>query len=87
VSGVFPVLVWHLTLVDLLLLLAPLVIVPLGLRLVPFAGPCSRQVLCVARLVQPFGAIAAVISFFITPGWTSGAIALGWLITLSLIHI
>ena len=34
-SGVFPVLVGPLTLVDLLLLLALLVIVPLGLRLVP----------------------------------------------------
>ncbi len=80
-NGVFPVLVWRLTLVDLLLLLAPLVIVPLGLRLVPFAGPRSQQVLCVARLVQPFGAIAAVASFLIAPGWTAGAIAMGWLIT------
>ena len=80
-SGVFPALVGPLTLVDLLLLLALLVIVPLGLRLVPFAGPRSRQVLKIARTVQPFGAIAAVVSFLITPGWTSGAIALGWLIT------
>ena len=82
-SGVFPMLIWRLTLVDVLLLLAPLVIVPLGLRLLPFSGPRSRQVLRVARMVQPFGAIAAVVSFTITPGWTAGVIALGWLLTCS----
>jgi YndJ-like protein len=81
VSGVFPALIWHLTLVDLLLLFATLVIVPLGLRLVPFTGPRARRVLCVARIVQPFGALAAVVAFLITPGWTAGAVALGWLIT------
>jgi YndJ-like protein len=77
----FPVLVWHLTLVDLLLLLAPLVIVPLGLRLVPFTGDRSRQLLTMARRVQPFGAAAAVVSFLVAPGWTSGAVAFGWLLT------
>jgi len=82
-SGVFPVLVWHLTLVDLLLLLAPLVIVPLGLRLVPFTGDRSRQVLAVARFVQPLGAAAAVVAFVFSPGWTAGVIALGWLLTCS----
>jgi hypothetical protein len=81
VSGVFPALIWHLTLVDLLLLFATLVIVPLGLRLVPFTGPRARRVLCVARIVQPFGALAAVVAFLISPGWTAGAVALGWLIT------
>jgi len=80
-SSVFPVVVWHLTLVDLLLLLAPLVIVPLGLRLVPFTGDRSRQLLTLARRVQPFGAAAAVASFLVAPGWTSGAVALGWLLT------
>jgi len=80
-SSAFPVLVWHLTLVDLLLLLAPLVIVPLGLRLLPFTGDRSLQLVTLARRVQPFGAAAAVVSFLVAPGWTSGAIALGWLIT------
>jgi YndJ-like protein len=80
-SGVFPALIWHLTLVDLLLLFATLVIVPLGLRLLPFSGPRARRVLCVARIVQPFGAVAAVVAFVISPGWTAGAVALGWLIT------
>jgi hypothetical protein len=80
-SGVFPALIWHLTLVDLLLLFATLVIVPLGLRLVPFTGLRARRVLGVARIVQPFGALAAVVAFLISPGWTAGAVALGWLIT------
>jgi hypothetical protein len=80
-NGAFPILVWHLTLVDLLLLFAPLVIVPLGLRLVPFTGDRSRQLLTLARRVQPFGAAAAVVSFLVAPGWTSGAVALGWLLT------
>jgi hypothetical protein len=80
-SSVFPVLVWHLTLVDLLLLLAPLVIVPLGLRLIPFTGDRSRQLLTLACRVQPFGAAAAVVSFLVAPGWTSGAVALGWFLT------
>ena len=79
-SGVFPVLVWRLTLVDLLLLLAPLVTVPLGLRLVPFSGARSRQLLALARIVQPLGAAAAVVSFLFAPGWTAGVIAIGWLL-------
>src|SRR3989442_5027030 len=80
-SGVFPVLVGRLTLVDLLLLLAPLIIVPLGLRLVPFVGPRSRQLLTCAGIVQPLGAVSAFVSFFISPGRTAGVIALGWLLT------
>ena len=80
-SGVFPVVVWRLTLVDLLLMLALLLIVPLGLRLMPFVGPRSRQALTVARIVQPFGAASAVVSFLFTPGWAAGVIALGWLLT------
>ena len=77
----FPVLLGKLTLVDLLLLLAPLVIAPLGLRLLPLTGERSRQVLALARILQPIGAAAAVISFLLPTGWTAGVIALGWLMT------
>ncbi|TMD39681.1 MAG: hypothetical protein E6I88_11725 [Chloroflexi bacterium] len=77
----FPVLLGKLTLVDLLLLLSPLVIVPLGLRLLPLTGERSRQVLALARLVQPIGAAAALTSFLLPTGWTAGTIALGWLLT------
>jgi YndJ-like protein len=86
-STTFPVLVGKLTLVDLLLLLAPLVIVPLGLRLLPLTGDRSRQVLAVARLVQPIGAAAAVASFLVPTGWVAGVIALGWLITCAVVSL
>lgn len=77
-TSVFPHLIGNLSLVDLLLLLAPLVIVPLGLRLVPFKGYRSRQVLALARVIQPIGAVAALVAFLMSPGWTAGIIALGW---------
>src|SRR5919109_3778798 len=76
----FPHLIGDLTLINLLLLLAPVVIVPLGLRLVPVTGYRSRQVLALARVLQPAGAAAAIVSFLISPGWTAGVIALGWLL-------
>lgn len=80
-SGSFPPLVGRLTLVDLLLLLAAVVIVPLGLRLVPLTGRLSTRLLRVARLVQPVGALAAVVAFLLSPGWIAGFVALGWLAT------
>ncbi len=86
-SGAFPRLIGDLTLVDLLLLLAPIVIVPLGLRLVPFTGIRSQQLLRLARMIQPAGAAAAVIAFLIAPGWTTGAVALGWLVTCAVASI
>lgn len=75
----FPIVIGQLTLVDLLLLLAPVVIVPLGLRLVPLRGQQAIRMLRLARLVQPVGAVAAVIAFLHPQGWTAGLIALGWL--------
>jgi hypothetical protein len=75
----FPIVIGQLTLVDLLLLLAPVVIVPLGLRLVPLRGPRATRMLRLARLVQPAGAVAAVVAFLVPQGWTAGVIAIGWL--------
>jgi len=76
----FPVVLGQLTLVDLLLLLAPVVIVPLGLRLVPLRRRWANRMLRLAGLVQPVGAAAAVVAFLVPPGWTAGVIALGWLV-------
>ncbi len=75
----FPIVMGRLTLVDLLLLLAPVLIVPLGLRLVPLRGRWASRMLRLARLVQPVGAVAAVVAFMVPQGWTAGVIALGWL--------
>jgi hypothetical protein len=80
-SSAFPALVGNLSPVDLLLLLAVLVVVPIGLRLLPLTGYRARQFLCVARIVQPAGAAAALVSFLIAPGYLAGVLALGWLIT------
>jgi hypothetical protein len=70
-----------LTLVDVLLVLATVIIVPLGLRLLPLRGHRSRQILALARLLQPFGAVAVVVSFLMAPGLLAGAVAALWLLT------
>ncbi len=80
----FPIVIGQLTLVDLLLLLAAVVIVPLGLRLVPLRGPRATRMLRLARLVQPAGAVAAVVAFLVPQGWTAAVIALGWLVPCAL---
>jgi len=76
----FPVLVGHLTLVDLLLLLAVVVVVPLGLRLVPLTGLHATRVLHVARLAHPVGAATAIIAFLLPTSSPAGIVAAGWLI-------
>ncbi len=68
------------TLVDLLLLLAPLVVVPLGLRLAPFTGRLAIRLLKIARVAQPVGAVAALASFLLPTGWVSGLLAAAWLV-------
>jgi hypothetical protein len=86
-SNPFPVLIGNLTLVDLLLLLAPFVIVPLGLQLVPIGGPRARRVLKAARYLQPAGAMAALVSFLIPTGPLAGMVALGWLLACGVISL
>ena len=86
-TSAFPALLGKLTLVDLLLLLAPVVVVPLGLRLLPFSGPRARRLLTLARVVQPLGALAAVVALLLSAGWVAGAVALGWLITCAIVSL
>jgi hypothetical protein len=69
-----------LTLVDLLLLLAPVVVVPLGLRLAPLTRPHALLVLRVARFAQPVGALGAVASFLVPVGRAAGLLAASWLV-------
>lgn len=61
--------------------MAPLAIVPLGLRLVPLTSPRARNVLLAARLLQPAGALAALLAFSLPAGWTAAALATGWLVS------
>ena len=70
----------RLTLIDLLFLLAPLVIAPLGLRLIAFDGASAARLLAVAVRIQPLGTALATISFFLPIGVVAGSLALGWLL-------
>jgi hypothetical protein len=67
------------SLIDLLLLLAPVVVVPLGFRLAPLTRPHAILVLRVARFAQPVGALGAVVSFLVPIGGTAGLLAAAWL--------
>jgi hypothetical protein len=66
---------------ECLFLLAPLVTIPLGLRLVidthgqGIAGPLLRLTL----ILQPAGALLAVVGFALPAGCWAGALAAGWL--------
>ena len=61
-------------LLDVLFLLAPWVIVPLGLSFMNDSAPLS-----LARRIQPLAAAFATISFFLPKGTAAGALAVPWL--------
>lgn len=68
------------SLIDLLLLLAPVVVVPLGFRLAPLTRAHAVLVLRVARYAQPVGALGAVASFLVPIGSTAALLAALWLV-------
>jgi hypothetical protein len=70
----------RLTLIDLLFLLAPLVIAPLGLALIGFDGGLPSSLLLVATRVQPIGAALAVVAFLLPIGLAAAVVASGWLL-------
>ena len=70
----------RLTLIDLLFLLAPLVIAPLGLALIDFDESLPSSLLLVATRVQPVGAVLAVLAFLLPIGIPAAAMASGWLL-------
>ena len=74
-----PIVVGQLTLIDLLLLLAPVVVVPLGFWLAPLTAPHAIVVLKIARYTQPIGALCAVVSFLVPIGGTAALLASAWL--------
>lgn len=70
----------RLTLIDLLFLLAPLVIAPLGLRLIAFdQGPASRPLAAAVR-IQPVGAALATVAFILPIGVAAAILASAWLL-------
>lgn len=69
----------RLTLIDLLFLLAPLVIAPLGLRLIAFERGLPSRLLAAAVRTQPVGAGLATVAFLLPIGVTAGILAAAWL--------
>jgi hypothetical protein len=70
----------RLTLIDLLFLLAPLVIAPLGLALIAFdSGPASRLLAAAVR-IQPVGAGLATVSLLVPIGAAAAILASTWLL-------
>jgi hypothetical protein len=72
--------VTQLTLIDILFLLAPLVIAPLGLRLVRFDGSLASRLLSAAVRIQPVGALLAVVAFLLPIGLAAAIFASAWLL-------
>jgi hypothetical protein len=70
----------RLTLIDLLFLLAPLVIAPLGLALIAFDAGVPTSLLSAAIRVQPAGAVLAVVAFLLPIGLPAAILAAGWLL-------
>jgi len=70
----------HLTLIDLLFLLAPLVIAPLGLALIAFDEGLPQVLLSAAIRVQPAGAVLAVVAFLLPIGLPAAILAGAWLL-------
>ena len=76
--------------IELLFLLAPLVVVPLGMELgrvltSPLLVQTPREKLATrlfstARSVQPVAALCVVIAFLLPPGRLAGALACGWML-------
>ena len=67
--------------IELLFLLAPLVVVPLGFEVLDRHGDGLRPAALgrAVRLLQPLGATLAVASFWFPPGLVAGALSSAWL--------
>jgi hypothetical protein len=70
--------------IELLFLLGPLVIVPLGMELGRGMGAASR-IEEIARRLQPLGAALAVVAMWFGPGRRAGLFAVGWFVVCGLV--
>ena len=75
-----------LQLIEHLFLLAPLVIVPLGLGLLDSRDGSPRS-LAIGSFLQPFAATLALVSFFVPEGELAAVLASGWLCTAVLLGL
>lgn len=76
-------------LIQRIVLLGIIVIVPLALSLVPGASSTERNIWLyrLALFAQPFGAIAAVVSFLLTPGVPAATLASLWFVVTAVIAL
>ncbi len=69
--------------IELMFLFAPLVIVPLGMelgRMRGFESGVARGLAGAAQILQPLGAVLAVVAVCLAPGERAGFLAGGWLV-------
>jgi hypothetical protein len=75
----------HLGLIDLLLLFAPLVVVPLGVSLTGLDGGPAAALRRAALILQPVGATGVVASMLLPAGVGAGLLAALWLLVCGLL--
>ena len=67
--------------IEMFFLLAPLIVVPLGLELGSIVAPARwKWALSLAMVLQPPAAIAAIASFWLKPGPSAGILVVPWLV-------
>ena len=74
-------------LIQRILLLGVLVIVPLGLALIAALAEQRSTLFRLAQASHPFGAVAVVVSGFLTPGFAAAGLATLWILTTGLIGL
>ena len=62
----------------MLLLLAPVLVVPLGLQVISIEGRIAARLVWAFRRLAPAGAATAIVAFLIPTGLLSGLVAAGW---------
>jgi len=72
--------------IEILFLLAPVVVVPLAMRLTAAPADATRA-LWAARRLQPAAALAVVVSFFVHRGVLAAALAAVWLLITALVAL
>jgi hypothetical protein len=65
------------------LLLAPVLVVPLGLHVISIEGRIASRLVWAVRRLAPAGAATAIVAFLLPVGLLSGLVALGWLLVCS----
>jgi len=60
------------------LLLAPVLVVPLGLQVISIEGRIAARLVWAFRRLAPAGAATAIVAFLIPTGLLSGLVAAGW---------